>query len=318
MTPPSPSGTPSQPPRRAAAPRGGRTASRQPHVTYLAIALCLAVFLGLAAARVPDTWEALKKWGAPSPIDVWDGAYWGLLTSVFMHRALWHLAFNVYWLWVLGSWLEVTLGSVRYAVFFLSAAVVSSAAQLAVSGDTGIGASGVGYAIFGFVWIASRRYPQFREVLTPQMVQLFLYWLVGCMVLTYLNLWQVGNAAHLSGLLFGAATAACFVVKYKPRLILAALGVLIAVSLVPVFWCPWSVTWLDLRAQRAYEAGDFQRTVSYCNQAIRLDPGAGWLYYNRGAAYHRLGEFDKANADLDHAAQLDPTLKPREKQTPRK
>jgi len=284
----------------------------------LAIALCLAVFLGLTTERAPDTWETLKKWGAPPASDVWQGAYWGLITSVFVHRALWHLAFNVYWLWILGGWLEVTLGSVRYAVFFLLAALVSSAAQLSFSGITGIGASGVGYAIFGFVWIASRRYPQFREVLTPQTVQLFLYWLVGCMVVTYLNLWQVGNAAHVSGLLFGAATAACFVVRYKPRLIVAALGGLIAISLVPVFWCPWSATWLGLRARRALEAGDFERAVSYYSRAIRLDPGTAWLYYNRGVAYHRLGELDKANADLDHAASLDPRLKPQRKEGPDK
>ncbi len=32
--------------------------------------------------------------------------YWALITSVFVHFALWHVAFNVYWLWVLGSQLR--------------------------------------------------------------------------------------------------------------------------------------------------------------------------------------------------------------------
>jgi hypothetical protein len=37
------------------------------------------------------------------------------------------------------------------------------------------------------------RFPAFREVLSPQTVKLFVVWLVGCMIATYANIWQVGN-----------------------------------------------------------------------------------------------------------------------------
>jgi membrane associated rhomboid family serine protease len=71
-------------------------------------------------------------------IAIWDGAYWGVLRGVFVHLALWHLAFNMYWLWVLGSRLELAIGHIWFLVFFLTAGFVSSSFQLAVSDSTGI------------------------------------------------------------------------------------------------------------------------------------------------------------------------------------
>jgi GlpG protein len=276
-------------------------------VTGAAIAVSILVFLGLNAESNPGTWEALGKWGAPSSEKVWSGAYWALLTSAAVHQALWHLAFNMYWLWVLGSRLEQAIGSTRYLILIVGAALVTSGSQLAVSDATGIGASGVVYSIFGFMFVLRSRFPAFREVVSSQTVNLFIVWLVVCMITTYANLWQVGNAAHVSGLLFGSAIAG-LVLKRRRLLLAPALTALVVGSLLPVFWCPWSVTWLGVQASRAYAAGDHERAIAYCGRVIARDPSAAWAYYNRGVSCLATGDRETARADFAKASSLDPNL----------
>src|SRR5262249_30627858 len=154
---------------------------------------------------------------------------WGLLPGVIVHLAIWHLAFNMYWLWVLGSRLELAIGHVRFLAFFVAAGFVSSSFQLAMSDSTGIGASGVVYAIFGFMWAARFHFRDFRDVLDVRTANIFMVWLVACIIVTALDIWNVGNAAHVSGMLFGGVVAGCFVLKR--RLMVVALAVLLIASI---------------------------------------------------------------------------------------
>ncbi len=172
-------------------------------MTWIVCAACVAIFIELSQGKsqLQDTLYDLTSTGIRS------GNYWGLLTSVFTHVQLWHLIFNVYWLWILGGLLEPAIGRVNWVGFFVTAALFSSSAQFLISGNTGIGASGVVYAMFGFMWIGRERYRSFQRIATKQNIILFLGWLVYCIIATRLNIMQVGNTAHIAGLLFGAGVA---------------------------------------------------------------------------------------------------------------
>ena len=121
----------------------------RPRVTWAAMAVCVVVFIGLNRESHPESWEALGKWGAGSADEIWSGAYWVLASSALVHQAIWHLAFNLYWLGVLGTRLEHAIGPLPYlallvaaavvSALLVAAAVVSSGWQLAASGATGIG-----------------------------------------------------------------------------------------------------------------------------------------------------------------------------------
>ena len=139
----------------------------KPWLTWIIATVCVGIFVGVNLSGDASSWEGMRRWGAPPAQSVWDGASWGLVTSVFVHLAIWHLAFNLYWLWILGRILETTIGSTRWLAFFVASAIVSSAAQLAVSGATGIGLSGVIYAVFGFMWVGQRAYPGFARSPAP-------------------------------------------------------------------------------------------------------------------------------------------------------
>jgi len=280
----------------------------QPWVSRLSIVACIGIFLGLAVQDDYESWETLSKFGYLPANSIWNGGYWALVTSAFVHLALWHVAFNVYWLWVLGSRLERAIGSLPFLAFFVVSASVSSSFQLAVSDGTGIGASGVVYAIFGFMWPTRHRYPQFNEALDARTIQIFVVWLIGCVVATYLKVWEVGNAAHISGLLFGGAVAGAFALHFKPRLMFAGLVALVVFSIIPLFWCPWSVTWLSHKAYNAHAAERFDVALDRYTQVIHIDPDHAWAYLNRSFVYQALGQSEKAHADLQKAREIDPSI----------
>jgi GlpG protein len=199
--------------------------------------------------------------------------------------------FNVYWLWILGGALERHIGSGKYLVFFLSAAIVSSGMQLGFAGNTGIGLSGVVYAIFGFLWWYRKATPEFISLLNPRTVQLFLGWLVVCIVLTVLKIWQVGNAAHVAGLLFGVTTAASFdQARRRSGFRLASAG-LLAGSLAPLFWCPWSVHWIAHRAYDAHVRGDLDAAIRGYERSLAMGlSDREWALQNLAIAYRGRGD----------------------------
>lgn len=280
----------------------------QPWVSRLSIIACIGIFLGLAYQNDYESWETLSRFGYLPAVSVWNGGYWALVTSAFVHFALWHVAFNVYWLWVLGSRLERAIGSLRFLAFFVVSAIVSSSFQLAESDSMGIGASGVVYAIFGFMWPVRHRYPHFNEVLDARTIQIFVIWLGGCVVATYFEILNVANTAHISGLLFGGAVAGAFVLHFKPRLMFAGLVALVVLSIVPLFWCPWSVTWLSNKAYNAHVGERYEAAIVRYTQIIHRDPNNSWAYLNRSFAFQARGELDKAQADLQMAREIDPSI----------
>jgi rhomboid protease GluP len=288
--------------------RHPQEATSQPWISRIAIAVCVVVFLGLNAEARLDSWATLTKWGCLPATSIRNGAIWGLITCAFVHMALWHVAFNMYWLWVLGSRMERAIGSSRFLAFVLMTAFVSSSVQLAVSDQTGIGASGFVYGIFGFMWVARDRYPTFNEVLNQQTINVFVIWLFGCLAATYLKIWDVGNAAHFSGIIFGAAVANYFIVGYRRTGTLAGLAGMVLFCIISLFWCPWSVTWLSQKAYAAHVAAQYDRARDLYSRIIQIDPKNAWAYQNRSAVFDSLGKDEEARHDLEAARKIDPSI----------
>ena len=76
------------------------------------------------------------------------GQYYRIITGVFLHGGILHLAFNCYALYVIGSQLETYLGKVRYLIIYLFSAVTASLFSMIFNSNPSIGASG---AIFGLM-----------------------------------------------------------------------------------------------------------------------------------------------------------------------
>src|SRR3972149_2113136 len=56
-----------------------------------------------------------------------------ILSSLFLHGSLPHLAGNMWFLWVFGRGVEAALGGARFLLFYLGAGVLAAVAQVAMT-----------------------------------------------------------------------------------------------------------------------------------------------------------------------------------------
>ena len=155
-------------------------------VTTIVIAVCVVNFLLVNLVTI-HAGSVVQDILVPGPVAIWAGAVWGLVTSAFVHVAWWHILFNMWWARDFGHLLEPDLGRRRYVGFILIGAIASSGWQLLTTGATGIGFSGVVYALFGYILARRRSRPTFREFLRSSTIFWLLGWLVFCVVLTIAN-----------------------------------------------------------------------------------------------------------------------------------
>ena len=184
-----------------------------PLLTYLLAGLSVLMTVAyLLPTLLPGSlWAHLGSFGFAES----EGAApWSLLTTIFIHGSWLHLLFNMIWLIQLGRILEGTLSPLVYLAFIVGAAAVGSACQVLIAGSTGIGISGVVYAMFALMWAGRGIYPAWGMIATRDNLRLFIGWGLFCVVATYFHLLNVANGAHGGGFLFGLCIGFLF---FNPR-----------------------------------------------------------------------------------------------------
>jgi len=130
--------------------RTNRMLRRRPIVTEALIVLNMLVFLLGLVAEYGGTFdrEALVSFG-----HLWrlDFHFWQPITYQFLHDpgSIWHLAFNMLFLWVFGCGLEDRLGRLSFLMFYLMGGIISGVAHMMFSAAPVIGASGAIAAVTG-------------------------------------------------------------------------------------------------------------------------------------------------------------------------
>lgn len=136
--------------------------------------------------------------------EVRSGQVWRLFTPIIMHGSVWHLLFNMYMFFQLGTLVERAIGSYRYLAMILIMALISNLLQFAMQGPAFLGMSGVVYGLFGYAWIRGQLEPTSGLWLRPDFVFIMLAFFVLCLSGFIGN---VANWAHGGGLASGAALA---------------------------------------------------------------------------------------------------------------
>lgn len=270
----------------------------------------LVTLLVIAASVVWTAWILLsgntdgdwRRFGISNGYYIFRGDYWTLLAAMFVHVDVMHLFFNVYWLYVLGGYVEERYGYRYYSVLILISGFCASTLELSFAGSTGVGLSGVVYAIFGVLWGAQLFGKHTAKVLTKQRIQLFLSWLVLCIVLTASGAMSVGNVAHIVGLLMGLIAA--FAQSGKSRAATFAIPTLVVFCGITIFYSPWSYVWLAGRASRAQELSNWEVADVYYSKMIGRRQNDSWPLENRGRIRIYLGREAEGRADLSRAQQL--------------
>jgi hypothetical protein len=151
------------------------------------------------------------------------------------------------------------------------------------------------YAWFGFMWMARGRYRGFSAVLDPRTIRLVLVSLFLCVGLTNFGIVPIANYAHFAGLGFGAVAGAWVSGGRWRRPAGLAMAVLLALSLLPLVWAPWSPAWTATRGSKAHRKGDLQTAIKWYERSLRVGADEIWCWSNLAIAYHSGG--DRAHRD---------------------
>jgi GlpG protein len=198
--------------------RGG-SAKRAPLV-FVLIGLCVMASLWTKSMNGPEAYHASKEAdmlrfaslesresaSASGPaaafVDIRRGEVWRLITPIFMHADLWHLVMNIYWLYYLGSQIEHFEGTWKLGLLAFLAAILPNISQAVSAGPDFLGISGVGAALFGYVWIKSKYDPASRLFISNFTIVIFFFFLFYSLFRGH-----IANEAHFVGLGVGAIMA---------------------------------------------------------------------------------------------------------------
>jgi membrane associated rhomboid family serine protease len=270
---------------------------------------------GVAAAAIVVTatsWSGQDISGLVMNSDVWNRwQVWRALSATLPHVNLFHLAFNLYWLWTFGTLVERVYGHLKCAGIFGLLAFGSMLADFAVL-DGGVGLSGVGYGLWGMLMMLEHRDARFADAVDRQTNQLFIGWFFLCIVLTATNVMPVANIAHgvgaVMGMLLGLAASGNRSEKWKSRAGLAAVLILSLLG-ATVFWPQVNLSKdagseIEHAGLDALDHNDVPRAVKLLETSAQRRNAPARAWYNLGVAYEHAGRFDAAAAAFEHAAQL--------------
>jgi membrane associated rhomboid family serine protease len=130
-------------------------ATNQAPVTYTLIAANIVIYLIGASQgngfNNPGGSLYHRLWlDAPQ---LHDGGWWRLVTTMFLHASVLHIAFNMFALWVIGRPVEQYLGSLRYVGLYFVSGLAGSAGALLQTPLVTVGASGAIFGILGAMMI---------------------------------------------------------------------------------------------------------------------------------------------------------------------
>lgn len=198
----------------------------RPVVTYTIIALCLVSYV---LQLTVDGWTgrlAFSPWtGEVEP--------WRFVTAAFLHSTqVFHVALNMYALWIVGPYLENLLGRARFVSLYLLSAIGGHVAVVLLADPSGpswftgtVGASGAVFGLFGAIFVVMRRMGQEAR---GMLVIIGLNLVVGFVVPNIS--WQ----GHLGGLVTGAALGAAYALAPRDRRTLVSVVATVAVAVLLV------------------------------------------------------------------------------------
>lgn len=188
---------------------------RRPSITWLLLVLIGLAFgaelvvgylagFGLGGS---ENGGVLVFLGANVPELVRDGQVWRLVASMFLHIGFLHLLVNGWALYQLGGLFEMWMGARRFALVYMVAGIVGSAASVATKwGEVALSAGASG-AIFGLLGALIAILLRRGKNLLPQgkaLLQQLLMW-AGINVVLGFSISGIDNAAHLGGCAAGFA-----------------------------------------------------------------------------------------------------------------
>lgn len=183
--------------------------AKVPYITYLLLAInCIFFFVPIILGQYDYVVDLLCVHG-PS---IRAGQYYRLITGIFLHGSIFHLFFNCYALYVIGSQIESYLGKTKYLIIYFFSGLCGSLLSITLGGNSAsIGASGAIFGLMGSLCYFGYYYRVYLgNVLKTQLIPLIALNLGLGFIMN-----GVDNAAHIGGLIGGIIITKSLGIKDK-------------------------------------------------------------------------------------------------------
>ena len=284
--------------------------------TFYIILANIAVFLAVTASGaspITPSVDVLLRWGANSGGYTVGGQWWRLVTSMFLHGGIVHLALNMWVLLNLGLLAELLFGELPFIGLYFACGICGSLASLCWRGESvAVGASGAIFGIAGALLPALALHPNLRvrRALRSQLGSIALF--VFYNLLFGAGAAGIDNAAHVGGLVCGVILGAVVPTVRSGselgRKLRDIAAVLIAMSLFAAGALGARLnnraSVALRRASVAAQAGNFPEALRQANLAAASSPNSARAQYLLGTVYLEARQPQLAIAPLQRATSL--------------
>lgn len=170
----------------------------KPIITYIYMGICITFFAFLNIFNHTSIID-LITYGAKTNFMIVDYKFWYLVTPMFMHASISHIATNMISLYFIGPFTESFLGTKKYIMFIFFTGILSTIGSFIFSDYVSLGASGVIFAFLGihlFLFIEYRE--RYTELFGTQVLKILALNLVFTFVYN-----KIDVSGHIFGLLAG-------------------------------------------------------------------------------------------------------------------
>lgn len=307
------------PPEAPGEPAAPRMVLPPPTATRILIGINVAVFVAMALLTrqfMTFNTPTVLQWGADFGPATAGGEWWRMLTSMFLHGGIIHIAVNMWALRNLGYTAELFYGRRNFLIIYFLSGLAGSAGTLVWNPNVvSVGASGAIFGVAGALaaLVYFKKLPVDRALLKRDIGS------IGAMIVYNLIFGAavpvINNAAHVGGLIAGvilgyALPAIIFRAereKSNNAGNLAIAGVLAIILVIAVSGRQKLAPDIEAyRAETAYDTGHKDEALTHADRAAQLHPRSFYSNYMVGALYLEHGDNAKAVPFLEKASELNP------------
>ncbi len=193
-------------------------------VTYLIIAVNVIVFL--TNLSDPETYNQLVQTYGLVPVQIMEGKNLiTLITSMFVHADIFHLAMNMFFFLITGEAVEREVGVSKFLALYLAFGVIAGLFHSYLNSTSTIPTIGASGAIFGVIAAFAILFP-FRWLVTlfgfipipvPAIIFVFITILTETAYVASGVVENVAHTAHLGGFLAGVFLTLLFIPRKRKK-----------------------------------------------------------------------------------------------------
>jgi rhomboid protease GluP len=288
-----------------------------PVATYILLGVNIAIFIAMLVAGLdwfnPAT-DKVLRWGADYGPLTLNGQYWRIITAMFLHFGIIHIAANMWCLWSLGQLAEKLVGSFTVFGVYLVTGIGSS--LLSLSWDPMRVSAGASGAIFGIAGMLISVLYFGKLGFPPENVRKLLGYVVRFALLNlFIGLQgHIDNMAHLGGLVTGLL-AGFFLARTfnlpleerpaRRRMILAVSAVVLVALFVPVAKAKQFAVEFG-QGQIALDHNDMNAAIAHFQKYVVARPDDVYGHLLLGDAYQQAHRLDEAIPEFERVLALKP------------